>query len=56
MYTVNQVRTGLGQLYDKSLNHIIKKARKCIFRAYAPPPGLEPGTCGLTVRRSNRLS
>jgi hypothetical protein len=22
----------------------------------APPPGLEPGTCGLTVRRSNRLS
>lgn len=25
-------------------------------QAFAPPPGLEPGTCGLTVRRSNRLS
>ena len=22
----------------------------------APSPGLEPGTCGLTVRRSNQLS
>lgn len=22
----------------------------------APQPGLEPGTCGLTVRRSNQLS
>lgn len=22
----------------------------------APHPGLEPGTCGLTVRRSNQLS
>lgn len=34
----------------------MQKKAACIQAALAPPPGLEPGTCGLTVRRSNRLS
>ena len=34
---------------------VIKKAQVTmlgLFRILALPPGLEPGTCGLTVRRS----
>ncbi len=39
----------------KSLFQKNKKARQNC-RAFAPPLGLEPRTCGLTVRRSNQLS
>ena len=30
--------------------------RRSVGFEVAPSPGLEPGTCGLTVRRSNQLS
>ncbi len=34
-------------------NRLINKG---LMNLVAPHPGLEPGTCGLTVRRSNQLS
>ena len=33
-----------------------KEVKNDLLSIMAPPPGLEPGTCGLTVRRSNQLS
>lgn len=33
-----------------------KKTGANFHSGFAPPQGLEPWTCGLTVRRSNRLS
>ena len=33
-----------------------KEVKNDLLSIMAPHPGLEPGTCGLTVRRSNQLS
>src|SRR6185312_15933180 len=41
---------------DKSIARIDQERRTGIDLVWlAPRPGLEPGTCGLTVRRSPRL-
>ncbi len=34
----------------------LKQKSPTFVELYAPPLGLEPRTCGLTVRRSNQLS